>query len=96
MYCWPITKKNFLLHGLVEANLHLVVSIAERYQNDRVHILDLIVKGNDGLLGALYTFADSREDSFSDWAAAHAEHVIADAAAFPDSSPVVFPHLAPR
>jgi DNA-directed RNA polymerase sigma subunit (sigma70/sigma32) len=70
----------------VEANLHLVVSIAERYQSDRVHILDLIVKGNDTLLGAVYTFADSNEDSFPAWAAAHAEHAIAEAAAFPDSS----------
>ena len=29
---------------LVEANLHLIVSIAERYRNDRVHFLDLIQK----------------------------------------------------
>src|SRR6266446_7824007 len=39
---------------LVEANLHLVVSIAERYRNDsHLHFLDLIIKGNDGLMGAL-------------------------------------------
>ncbi|MEO8049058.1 MAG: hypothetical protein ABI833_01465 [Acidobacteriota bacterium] len=69
---------------LLEANLHLVISIAERYQSGRVHILDLIVKGNHGLLGALYTFADSGEDSFSDWAAVHIEHAIAAAAAFPE------------
>ena len=71
---------------LLEANLHLVVPIAERYQRDRVHILDLIVKGNDGLLGAIQTFSDSIEGSFPAWAAAHAEHAIAEAAAFPDSS----------
>ena len=35
----------------LEANLHLVVSIAERYQDDHIQILDLIQKGNDGLLG---------------------------------------------
>jgi RNA polymerase primary sigma factor len=38
---------------LVEANLRLVVSIAERYRNERIHILDLIQEGNDGLVRAL-------------------------------------------
>lgn len=44
---------------LVEANLHLVVSIAERYRNDRIHFLDLIMKGNDGLMRALQDFGGS-------------------------------------
>ena len=73
---------------LVEANLHLVVSIAERYRNDRIHILDLIQKGNDGLMGALRTFSDSGEDSFSPYATARIERAIAEAVAFPDSSDV--------
>ena len=38
---------------LVEANLHLVASIAERYRNDHIHFLDLIVKGNEGLLSSM-------------------------------------------
>jgi RNA polymerase primary sigma factor len=64
---------------LAEANLHLVVSIAERHRNDRVHILDLIQQGNDGLLVALQTFRDSSEDSFSAHATSHIERAIAKA-----------------
>ena len=76
---------------LAEANLLLVVSIAERYrndQNDQIHMLDLIQKGNDGLMGALRTFSDSGEDSFSPYATARIERAIAEAVAFPDSSDV--------
>lgn len=69
---------------LVEANLHLVVSIAERNRNDRIHFLDLIAKSNDGLIGALQAFADSGEDSFSDYATACIERAIAQALASPD------------
>jgi len=69
---------------LVEANLHLVVSIAERNRNDRIQFLDLIVKGNDGLMGALQTFDESGEDSFSAYATACIECAIAEALASPD------------
>ncbi len=65
---------------LVEANLQLVVSIAERYRNDRVHILDLVQKGNDALLDALRTFIDSDDTSFSVHAAPLIEGAIAEAA----------------
>ena len=64
---------------LLETNLHLVVSIAERNRNDHIHFLDLIVKGNDGLMGALQTFGDSGEDSFSVHATACIERAIAEA-----------------
>jgi len=63
---------------LVEANLHLVVSIAERYRNGRIHFLDLIVKGNDALTGALQAFGG--EGSFPAYAAPHIERAIADLA----------------
>jgi len=69
---------------LREANLHLVVSIAERNRNDRIHFLDLIVKGNDGLMGALQTFGDSGEESFPAYATACIERAIAEALASPD------------
>jgi len=65
----------------------LVVSIAERYRNDRIHILDLIQKGNDGLLVALQTFTDSGEDDFSAFATTHIECAIAEAAASSDGRP---------
>jgi RNA polymerase primary sigma factor len=69
---------------LLEANLHLVVSIAERNRHDRIHFLDLIVKGNDGLMGALQAFGDSGEDSFPAYATACIERAIAEALAAPD------------
>jgi RNA polymerase primary sigma factor len=64
---------------LAEANLLLVVSIAERFQNNPVHILDLIQKGNEGLLRAVGTVRDSRHDSFSAHATDHIERAIAEA-----------------
>jgi DNA-directed RNA polymerase sigma subunit (sigma70/sigma32) len=65
---------------LLEANLHLVVVIAERYSTGRIHVLDLIQKGNDGLLAALLAFKDSREDSFPAHATSYIERAIAEAA----------------
>jgi DNA-directed RNA polymerase sigma subunit (sigma70/sigma32) len=70
---------------LLEANLRLVVSIAERNRNARIHFLDLIVKGNDALTAALEAFGDSGEDNFSTFATACIERAIADALASPDS-----------
>ena len=35
---------------LIEGNLAMVVSIAERHRSAGIHVLDLIQKGNDGLL----------------------------------------------
>jgi RNA polymerase primary sigma factor len=57
---------------LVEANLRLVVSLAERYQSERLHILDLIQKGNEGLLRAVQTLTECPSDSF----AAHASRLV--------------------
>jgi len=71
---------------LVEANLGLVVSIAERYRNEHIHILDLIQVGNDGLVRALQTFKGSGEDSFSAYAAVHIERAIAEAVASSNST----------
>jgi RNA polymerase primary sigma factor len=50
---------------LVEANLSLVVSIAQRHFSASIHMLNLIQKGNEGLLLALKTFTGSSSDSFS-------------------------------
>jgi RNA polymerase primary sigma factor len=50
---------------LIEANLSLVVSIAERHFSAGIHMLDLIQKGNEGLLPALKTFTGNCNDSFS-------------------------------
>jgi RNA polymerase primary sigma factor len=72
---------------LLEAHLHVVVSIAERYPDNGIHILDLIQHGNDGLLGAVQTFADSIEDNFPAYATPHIERAIAEGIASPG------PHL---
>ncbi len=60
---------------LIEANLSLVVPIAERHSSASLHLLELIEKGNEALLLALKTFNGSSTDSFS----AHATACIEDA-----------------
>ena len=72
---------------LVEANLHLVVSLAEGYRGHQIHILDLIEKGNAGLLLAVRSLTDGAPKSFS----AHATRFIERALAEPAISPPIRP-----
>lgn len=65
---------------LVESNLRLVVSIAEKLPSDRDHILDLIEEGNRALMAAVRAFADSDGDNFSAFAAPYIERAIMQAA----------------
>jgi RNA polymerase primary sigma factor len=69
---------------LAEANLHLVVAIAERYRKDDIHILDLIQNGNEGLLHALQTLSEDDQVSFAEQATPHIENAIKRAIAFPE------------
>jgi len=53
-------KREIAKKDLVEANLPKVVVIARHYTNRGVHLLDLIVEGNNGLMKAAESFDYTR------------------------------------
>ncbi len=73
---------------LVEANLGLVISIAEKHRSVHIHILDLTQKGNDALMAAVQPFADSGAEGFSTYAAPFIERAIEHAVATSQPPPI--------
>jgi RNA polymerase primary sigma factor len=66
---------------LIEANLSLVVAIAERFRSSGCPMLDLIQKGNGALLLALKSFSGEPGDNFSPYAASFIESALSKAVA---------------
>ena len=62
---------------LLEANLRLVVAVAERYREAGADVFTLIQKGNEALLLALKTLPDNPDQRFSEHATAYVHNAIA-------------------
>ncbi|SRR5258708_2272594 len=66
---------------LIESQLPLVVSIAERHSSAGIPMLHLIEEGNLGLMLALKTFPESSSDTFATHAATCIEYAVSKAIA---------------
>jgi RNA polymerase primary sigma factor len=64
---------------LIEANLSMVVVIAERFHSQGCPMLDLIQAGNGGLLFAVESFTGESGDNFSVYAASCIESALSKA-----------------
>jgi RNA polymerase primary sigma factor len=75
---WDEAKEN-VVRRLIESQLALVVSIAEKHSASGVAMLDLIQEGNVGLMNAVNSFAETPVGDFTDYATACIEDAITKA-----------------
>ena len=73
---WGEEREN-VARRLVESQLALVASIAQKYSASGVPMLDLIEEGNIGLMDAVRSFAEKPIGNFTAHAAACIEEPIA-------------------
>jgi DNA-directed RNA polymerase sigma subunit (sigma70/sigma32) len=71
---------------LVEANLRLVVSIAERYRDGLIAIPELKMGGNKAMLAALHIFNKSGDEKFAAHVTPKIERAIEEAIGSPGSA----------
>ena len=72
---WDERQEN-VARRLIESQLALVVSIAERHSSSGLSMLELIQEGNIGLMKAVSSFAERPVGEFRAHAAACIEHAI--------------------
>ncbi|MHB8214526.1 MAG: sigma factor [Candidatus Sulfotelmatobacter sp.] len=72
-------QAEFASRRLIESKLALVVQIAERHSSVGIDMLDLIEKGNQGLLSALRNFRENSGKSFTTYATGQIEAAISKA-----------------
>lgn len=63
---------------LMEAHLKLVIALADPYQSEQIHILDLIEQGNAGLLQAIERLPGCLGEPFAVHAARYIDRALSD------------------